>query len=284
MKFFTKNKIIAGVIGLIAVVGVVNTHAIIKISNNFEGSQLGQVRSATQVKTTQTTQATKTYVRGEKAEVVRQVQEALTKQGFYKGEISGTFGPLTERAVRDFQTKNGLRATGQLDPNTVDVALRGGGRTPPGFELANGGGSGDCPVIGYNSNGTPMYPPGCESGGGGCTEGTIIGYDSMGNPIYCAEGGLGCTEGTIIGYNPDKTPIFCNGVYNDCAEGTIIGYTSSGTPIYCGDSSGSGGVACPIIGYSSSGAPLYPAGCDTVNACPVIGYNSAGVPVYPIGC
>ena len=33
MKFFTKNKIIAGAVGLMALVSVVNTQAIIKLTN-----------------------------------------------------------------------------------------------------------------------------------------------------------------------------------------------------------------------------------------------------------
>lgn len=274
----SKNKVIGGVLGLIAIVSIVNTQAIVKLTNSFSGQgQFAQVS-----RSVSTTPVNQTYKRGDKSLDVQKVQQALTTQGIYKGDISGTFGPLTERAVMDFQTKNGLRATGVLDTNTINLVLRGGDRPGPILQLASGGASGGCPVIGYNSNGTPMYPPDCESGG--CTEGTIIGYDSIGNPIYCEGGGLGCIEGTIIGYNPNGTPIFCNGVYNECAIGTIVGYTSGGTPIYCGDSSGSGAVACPIIGYSSSGTPLYPAGCDPVNACPVIGFNPAGDPIYPIGC
>ncbi|MDQ5969408.1 MAG: hypothetical protein QG579_565, partial [Patescibacteria group bacterium] len=64
------------------------------------------------------------YKRGDKSDVILQVQEALTKQGLYKGDISGTFGPITERAVKDFQTKNGLTATGILDTITVSAILK----------------------------------------------------------------------------------------------------------------------------------------------------------------
>ncbi|MDQ5883336.1 MAG: hypothetical protein QG654_249, partial [Patescibacteria group bacterium] len=41
MKFFTKNKVIAGVIGLMALVSVVNTQAILSLTNYVKGEKVG---------------------------------------------------------------------------------------------------------------------------------------------------------------------------------------------------------------------------------------------------
>jgi len=50
---------------------------------------------------------------------VRSAQEALDRQGFEPGRIDGIHGPRTQAALRGFQRKNGLAATGQLDSATL---------------------------------------------------------------------------------------------------------------------------------------------------------------------
>lgn len=52
---------------------------------------------------------------------VRDMQQKLKRLGFYRGSANGGFGPLTERAVRDFQIKYGLPDTGIADPEMLDV-------------------------------------------------------------------------------------------------------------------------------------------------------------------
>ena len=57
----------------------------------------------------------------EKAEMavdVRGAQQALRTKGFDPGPVDGRMGPRTSAAVRDFQSKEGLSATGQLDSDT----------------------------------------------------------------------------------------------------------------------------------------------------------------------
>lgn len=51
---------------------------------------------------------------------VRDLQEALTALGYYKGEITGRYGNLTMEAVRQFQKKNGLTADGVAGPRTLE--------------------------------------------------------------------------------------------------------------------------------------------------------------------
>jgi peptidoglycan hydrolase-like protein with peptidoglycan-binding domain len=45
-------------------------------------------------------------------------QQALRSKGFDPGPVDGRMGPRTSAAVRDFQSKEGLSATGQLDADT----------------------------------------------------------------------------------------------------------------------------------------------------------------------
>ena len=51
---------------------------------------------------------------------VRSAQQALRDQGFNPGPIDGRMGPRTSAAIRDYQTKQGLTANGQLDDPTMD--------------------------------------------------------------------------------------------------------------------------------------------------------------------
>lgn len=48
---------------------------------------------------------------------VKKVQTALNKAG-YKVKVDGIIGKETRAAVKDFQKKNGLKATGRLDKAT----------------------------------------------------------------------------------------------------------------------------------------------------------------------
>jgi hypothetical protein len=49
---------------------------------------------------------------------IREVQEALKKQGHDPGPIDGVMGPQTVQALRAFQSSNGLKQTGMLDAET----------------------------------------------------------------------------------------------------------------------------------------------------------------------
>ena len=52
-------------------------------------------------------------------EHIRKAQEALHKQGHNPGSIDGIMGPQTRKAIRDFQSANGLKQTGDLDAETA---------------------------------------------------------------------------------------------------------------------------------------------------------------------
>ncbi len=49
---------------------------------------------------------------------VRQVQAALRRNG-ERLKVDGRWGPMTSKALRDYQQKNGLEASGELDDPTL---------------------------------------------------------------------------------------------------------------------------------------------------------------------
>ena len=51
--------------------------------------------------------------------MVRQVQTTLQQQNFYRGNIDGVWGPATQTAVQSFQQARGLRASGELNSETL---------------------------------------------------------------------------------------------------------------------------------------------------------------------
>lgn len=62
---------------------------------------------------------------GDCGDTVVFIQERLTVLGF-PVDADGHFGPLTESAVKDFQTSRGLDADGLVGPNTWAALVEGG--------------------------------------------------------------------------------------------------------------------------------------------------------------
>jgi peptidoglycan hydrolase-like protein with peptidoglycan-binding domain len=52
---------------------------------------------------------------------VKQVQQALKKEGHDPGPVDGVMGQKTQQALRDFQKSKNLEATGRLDDQTADA-------------------------------------------------------------------------------------------------------------------------------------------------------------------
>lgn len=50
---------------------------------------------------------------------IKQVQKQLKTAGLYKGEADGKMGAETKQAIQQFQQRQGLPATGQLDQQTM---------------------------------------------------------------------------------------------------------------------------------------------------------------------
>ena len=84
-------------------------------------------------------------------------QMRLARQGYYRSEIDGIYGPGMEAAVRGFQSRSGLEPTGALDMETL-AALR---LLPGPHRRGMGGPRGRImrpPVI-RAPNGEPVYVP-----------------------------------------------------------------------------------------------------------------------------
>ncbi len=48
----------------------------------------------------------------------KEIQQALKNANFYTGEIDGKIGPMTRKAIRDFQRSKGLVVDGKVGPKT----------------------------------------------------------------------------------------------------------------------------------------------------------------------
>ena len=69
---------------------------------------------------------------GDRGADVSRVQTRLKNWGYYSGSVDGVFGPITRRAVRTFQSRNGLGVDGIVGPQTakaIGISLSGGGST-----------------------------------------------------------------------------------------------------------------------------------------------------------
>lgn len=59
------------------------------------------------------------YRRGSSGNVVSQIQTKLKNWGYYKYDVDGIYGSRTEKAVKSFQSRNGLTADGIAGPATL---------------------------------------------------------------------------------------------------------------------------------------------------------------------
>jgi hypothetical protein len=66
--------------------------------------------------------------RGDRGTRVRIAQCLLRALGHYRGEVGGSYGEETYRAVREFQRARGLRATGRVEASTWTALLAAGSR------------------------------------------------------------------------------------------------------------------------------------------------------------
>jgi murein L,D-transpeptidase YcbB/YkuD len=54
----------------------------------------------------------------------REIQTALKNAGFYTGPVDGKIGPLSRKAIEEFQKANGLQVDGKVGPKTWAVLSR----------------------------------------------------------------------------------------------------------------------------------------------------------------
>jgi peptidoglycan hydrolase-like protein with peptidoglycan-binding domain len=104
---------------------------------------------------------------------VMQIQEKLKQQGFDVGEADGKWGPKTAEALKDFQEKEGLQASGELDQETLDkLGVQTTGASGSSQEVGSGssmgsGSSSDDKSMGSGSS-QPSHsgqsPPSADTG------------------------------------------------------------------------------------------------------------------------
>lgn len=54
-------------------------------------------------------------------QIIAMVQAKLQQRGFYNAAVDGTFGPMTQQALMDFQAAAGLPMTGEIDQETLNA-------------------------------------------------------------------------------------------------------------------------------------------------------------------
>jgi hypothetical protein len=65
------------------------------------------------------------YRTSKSGDVTSAVQSALTKRGYYRGPIDGIIGAGSHRAIRAFQTDQGLPVTGLIDRKLISALQLG---------------------------------------------------------------------------------------------------------------------------------------------------------------
>jgi peptidoglycan hydrolase-like protein with peptidoglycan-binding domain len=100
----------------------------------------------------------------ESPEQVKAVQQALKEKGHEAGDVDGKMGPKTEAALRDFQQKEGLKATGHADAETMAKL---------GVQAANTGAMDSSP-----SSSPAASPRGSSSSGSSSSSGAPSGAQS----------------------------------------------------------------------------------------------------------
>ena len=69
---------------------------------------------------------------GSRGETVKLIQQKLKRWGYYNGAIDGIYGSATKKAVKNFQSKNGLTADGIVGNKTLaalGISLSGSSQT-----------------------------------------------------------------------------------------------------------------------------------------------------------
>jgi len=88
------------------------------------GSASSAVSSSNNVTTSGLT-FTKLLSSGSTGTEVKALQQRLKDDGMFSGSVTGTFGPITETAVKKYQAKNGLSQAGVVGPGTRALLNKG---------------------------------------------------------------------------------------------------------------------------------------------------------------
>lgn len=109
----------------------VGNNAIAPVSSTMTSATTASIPATPAVNTSAMTTASAGYAftqylyNGSTGPQVTALQERLTTDGIYSGPITGTFGPLTEAAVKIYQAKHGIEQLGVVGPATRGVLNEG---------------------------------------------------------------------------------------------------------------------------------------------------------------
>jgi peptidoglycan hydrolase-like protein with peptidoglycan-binding domain len=175
---------------------------------------------------------------GQSSENVKQVQEALKNKGHDPGTADGVMGPKTQQALREFQKKNGMQATGRLDDKTASAL---------GVD-ASGSGKGSASSGASSSSDKSSSGSGASSSGrGSSTDKSSSGSSTGGSSSGSSSGSSLGTGGSSGGGSGSST----GGTSGSGASGS----GSSGSGSSTGGSSKSGSTGGSSSGGSSTGSP-----------------------------
>lgn len=131
---------------------------------------------------------------GEQGESVQKVQQLLNKYGYLaSGNVTGYYGEVTERAVKSFQTQNGLSSDGSVGRQTM-AKLTGNDvkKAPVGGSGSGGNSSSGNKNSSGNKGSGGSAPSGggtVITGGGGASSLIAIASSKIGSPyVYGAKG------------------------------------------------------------------------------------------------
>jgi peptidoglycan hydrolase-like protein with peptidoglycan-binding domain len=136
-------------------------------SSGMKSSDTGKTRSSdTDKGTSSGAESSAKGSQGQWAkEDIKKVQEALKEKGQDPGPADGVMGAQTQKALRAFQSKNGLKATGRLDAETAKaLGVEGGSASSMG---SSGGSSSTGSSAGSSSRGSSSMEKGSSSKGSG---------------------------------------------------------------------------------------------------------------------
>ena len=165
-----------------------------------------------------------------KAEQVMAMQQRLNERGFFAGRVDGLWGPDTSAAVRNFQQKNSLPPSGQLDPGTLQaLGIVDAAASPAASPVAT-------PDQATTAASTPSSPP--DTAAAPAMSGTPLGTAGTGtNPaaaganstVSTPDGAPGTAPGTAVGRTMDRT-------LGTNTTGTNTGGSNAGQNAASGDS------------------------------------------------
>lgn len=131
---------------------------------------------------------------GERGDSVTRVQELLKKHGYLSASnVTGYYGEATERAVKNFQDRNGLGVDGLVGIQTMSKLTGDNIRRPASGGGNTGGGSGTGGVTGGGSNTAPPVqntaPPVNVPAGRGASSLISVASSKLGAPyVWGAKG------------------------------------------------------------------------------------------------